>query len=251
MRIGITGANGFIARHVADSLVENKRNAVFGCSLPACDLLNFSTARRFVKSKDVIVHTAAVNRGSDMDIIAGSIVTTHNLIRALEGTRQKTKIIFLSSVQAESDTVYGLSKRLCEIMLQDFSKRNNSPVSILRLANVFGEGGKPFYNSVVATFCYQIANGQDIAIHDPKRTLNFVYVGDAVVAILREVYGKRAKSFYFKRIVSKDVISIGKLAKMITGFSKNPHMVLSKTKFEKNLYKVYQSYQTSRHHGKK
>ena len=127
-------------------------------------------------------------------------------------------------------------------MIEDFSRRTKIPVAIFRLTNVFGEGCKPFYNSVVATFCHQIANNKELTINPESRNkkINLIYVGDVVKIILKEIKKYRKNTFYFKKIDSKNEISVGNLAKLIQSFKNKPKL---KSKFYKDLYKTYLSYQ--------
>lgn len=245
MNIGITGAKGFIGKHLEEVFKKKKDAHLSFCALPKCNLLKKKDAERFIKGKDVIIHTAAVNRGSDLDIIAGSVVATYNLISVAEAAKKKPKIIFISSTQAETDTVYGQSKKLCETMLEDFSKKNNVPVSIFRLTNVFGEGGRPFYNSVIATFCYQVAHGQDLTVNNQTKEFNFIYVREVAALVAKEALKRGGNKFYFKRVMSKSVISIGELANLIRSFAeiKKPKL---KSKFHKDLYKTYLSYKNGK-----
>ena len=242
IRIGITGARGFIGGHLIDVLKNKKNVKLDYFDLPEGNLLEPSSLRNFVASNDVIVHTAAVNRGSDMDIITGSVIATYNLILAIKKCDSQPKLIFLSSIQAEGNTVYGLSKRLTEIILRDFSQKYKMSVTIFRVTNVFGEGGRPFYNSVIATFCYQIANNEKITISNNKKEINFIYVNNLVKIILEEIFKQRKQLFHFKKIVTKNVITIKELSQLIKSFKniKNPKKL--KLKFHKDLYNTYLSY---------
>lgn len=241
--IGITGSKGFIGKHLSAEF--KKRGLTIPVfDLPENNLLNpkENNLKKFIKENDIIIHAAAVNRGTDTEVISGSVVAVYNLISAMEKIKSRAKIIFLSSIQVETDTLYGKSKRLAEIMLEDFSNRTKVPVSIFRLTNVFGEGCNPFYNSVVATFCYQIANGKELTI-DPEsknKKINLIYIGDIVKIITKEVFIRRKNSFYFNRILSKNEIVVGDLARLIQLF-KNIKK-LPKLKFHKDLYKAYLSY---------
>lgn len=250
--IGTTGSRGFIASNIVN-LLKDKRNVRLSFfDLPENNLLESSeNLKKFARNKDVIIHTAAVNRGSDAEIIIGSFVATYNLISAIlqqnsgqvKKFKSRTKLIFLSSIQAETETLYGQSKRLTEIMLKDFSNRYKIPVSIFRLTNVFGEGGRPFYNSVVATFCYQLANNQEITVHPQSRNkkINLVYVKDVAKMIAKEVFAKRKNPFYFKRVSTKNEIKVGELAKLIKSFKVSKPEKF-KNKFHRDLYKTYLSY---------
>lgn len=243
MRIGIIGSRGFIGKHLVKLLKDKKNLKLSYCSLPDCNLLNPDSLKKFVKNKDVIIHLAAVNRGTDTEVIAGTVVTTYNLISVMGKYKSKAKLIFLSSVQAETNTIYGQSKKLAEIMLEDFSQQTKTPVTVFRITNVFGEGCRPFYNSVVATFCYQTVNGQKLTIKNRNKQINFIYVEDLINLITKEVSTKRKKLFYFKRVVSNNKISIAELAKLIKSFKNLKDRKVLKSKFYKNLYKTYLSYE--------
>ena len=173
-------------------------------------------------------------------MVAGSIITTFNLAEAVWANNPKAKIIFTSSVQAENDSVYGRSKRLAENLLEEIAGKHGIKVSIFRLTNVFGEGGRPFYNSVVSTFASEAASGKKLPVNDPKKTIRLLYVGEVVKELVREVRAKRKQKLFLKRLDSKDEISIGRLAELMEGFAKD--VVKPKTRLEKILYKVYLSY---------
>lgn len=241
MKVGITGGKGFVGKHLVVELKKlGLKVSIF--DLSQNNLLNpkEKNLRKFIKENNVIVHAAAVNRGTDLEIIGGSVVATYNLVAAMKKHKSRAKLIFLSSIQAEIDTLYGQSKKLSEILIEDFSRQNKSPVAVLRLTNVFGEGCKPFYNSVVATFCHQVANNKKMIVDLKSRNkkMNLIYVKDVIKVIIKEVFTKRKNKFYFKRISSKNEIKVGELAKLIESFkSKKP-----KGKFHKDLYKTYLSY---------
>lgn len=242
MEIGITGSSGFIGKHLVAAL-KGRKNLKISCfDLPKRDILNYDSVKRFVSGKDLIVHAAAVNRGGDSEIIAGSVVAAYNLASALRELKKKTKLIFLSSAQSESETVYGLSKRLAEIMFRDFSAKFGRSVSIFRLTNVFGEGCRPFYNSVVATFCHQVANKEELKINDPGRKINLIYVKDAVGLILKEIFSAEKRTFYFKRVSTNNTITVKKLADFIKSFPNISGPEKLKSKFQKDLYNTYESF---------
>ena len=211
--------------------------------LPENDLLKQGKdLENFVKDNDVIIHTAAVNRGTDEEIIAGSVVAVYNLISAIKKLKKRPKLIFLSSIQAETDTLYGMAKKMAEIILEDFSKKNKAPVSIFRLTNVFGEGCRPFYNSVIATFCYQVANNQDLKINGNSK-FKFIYIGDLIKIINKELKIERKNNFYLKKVSSVNEVSISDLARIIQSFKNKPKL---KSKFHKILYKTYLSYKNGK-----
>ncbi len=238
-RIGITGSSGFIGKNLA-RVLEGGGHAVNYFNLSDNNLLkpNPALLKKFIRESDIIIHTAAVNRGTDTEIISGSVVTTYNLIDGLVKNKVGAKIIFLSSIHAESDNVYGRSKKLAEVMLEDFSRRHNNPVTVFRLPNVFGEGGKPFYNSVVHTFCYQVANGQRPNIIIDQK-IKLIHIDDLIKLIVKEVAVTREKLFYSKTIVAKNEIVVSDLLKLIRSFRKIKSLSKLSNKFHRNLYTTY------------
>ena len=243
MKIGITGSQGFIGKHLVEVLKNKKNLKLFYCDLPDCNLLNPDSLKNFVKNKNIMIHLAAVNRGTDIEVIAGTVAATSNLLSAMEKCKSRAKLIFLSSIQAETDTIYGQSKKLAEIMLKDFSARTKTPVTIFRATNVFGENCQPFYSSVVATFCYQIANGKKLTVKNGNKKINFIYIKDLIKLIVKEIFTKHRKLFYFKRVVSDNRLSVSKLAKLIKSFKNLKTERSLKSKLYKNLYKTYLFYQ--------
>lgn len=240
-KIGITGSQGFIGGHIALAL-KNQGAKLSFFDLPKNDLLKHGkNLENFIKGKNVIIHAAAVNRGTDTEVIGGSVVAVYNLISAMKESKSRAKMIFLSSIQAETETLYGKSKRLAEVMLEDFSKRTKTPATIFRLTNVFGEGCRPFYNSVVATFCHQIANGKELTVNPESKNkkINLIYVGDVAEIIAREAFIRRKPLFCLKKIDSKNEISVADLAELIRSFKNKPKL---NNKFEKDLHKTYLSY---------
>ncbi len=243
-KIGITGARGFIGLHIIDALKPEKNVKVFSFDLPEGDLLKPGIKlENFVKNKDVIIHAAAVNRGTDFEIISGNIVSSRNLISAVQKTKSKAKLIFLSSIQAETETIYGKSKKLAEVMFKDFSKRNKNSVVIFRLPNVFGEGCRPFYNSVVATFCHQIANNKKITVHknSSNKKIKLIYVKNVTESIRNELFKIRKSNFYLKRFFPKNEITVKKLAILIKSFRRINNFK-PRSDFEKNLHKTFVYY---------
>jgi len=246
MKVGITGSAGFIGKHLAETLKRRKDIQLFIFDLPCGNLLKPNNSlKNFVRGKDIIIHAAAINRGSDEEIITGGVVATYNLVSVIKKIRGKPKLIFLSSTQAETDTVYGLSKKLTEILLKSFSERYKIPVTVFRITNVFGEGCRPFYNSAVATFCYQAARNKKLTVTNGKRKVSFIYVKDLVKIILNEVFVKRKNHFYFKRVATNNIITVEKLARLIKSFDKIKAPQKLKAKFYKDLYRTYLSYQNN------
>ena len=164
MRIGITGIDGLIGWHLRCFLKTRADVQVV-----AANRETFSSRQRlaeFVASSDAIVHLAGMNRGDDHAISTTNIALTEQLIAACEAGGHKPHILFASSTHvvsathANRDTAYSRSKGACARLFEQWAERNAAAFTNLILPHIFGESGKPFYNSVVSTFCYQVAVGE-------------------------------------------------------------------------------------------
>ena len=182
-RIGITGQSGFIGTHLYNmiSLYNEKYELV------PWDDINFENVDKlklFVKKCDVIIHLAAVNRHSDPQVIYDTnIKLVKQLIDSLEATGKKAHVIFASSTQEERDNPYGRSKKEGRMLFTDWAERSGGRFTGIVIPNVFGPFGKPYYNSVVATFCHQLTQDETPKIYVDGK-LKLIYVGDLVQEIL-------------------------------------------------------------------
>jgi UDP-2-acetamido-2,6-beta-L-arabino-hexul-4-ose reductase len=159
LRILVTGGDGFIARNLRVRLRELGYGDV-ECVTRASTDAGLAAA---VSRADFVFHLAGVNRPPDeQEFARGNAGFTETLCAALRSTGRKTPVAYSSSIQAERDNPYGRSKLAAEKVLREYADASGAPVWLFRLANVFGKWSRPHYNSVVATFCHQIARGLPI-----------------------------------------------------------------------------------------
>ncbi len=158
LRIGITGANGFLGWHLRCHL--HGRSDVQVTSLGHDAFCSKDLLSQFVGNLDVLVHLAGVNRAPDDQLRAGNIEPARLLVAACTDSGATPHIIFANSTQSESNSVYGLSKLQAAQIFGEWSSSQGSRFTNMILPHLYGECGKPFYNSVVSTFCHQIAAGQ-------------------------------------------------------------------------------------------
>jgi UDP-glucose 4-epimerase len=244
MRIGVTGASGFIGGHLTNALqalpgihvsalVRTRKN-----SPPTLkDLKNF------VADKDVIYHLAGVNRGSDEDILQGNILGTLHLLLAIKthGSPQ-TRIVFASSSQVyqqgkendlikesratEPESLYGVSKKTAE----DLIRLSGLDHLILRLSNVYGPGCRPNYNSVIATFCDRTVRGLPLIIDgDGRQGRDFIFIDDVVQAMALAGTGKQFKKRAVYNISSGRVSSLRQVIGNIKRAGENVNVEYQKT----------------------
>ncbi len=181
LRIGITGQTGFVGTHLYNflGLQENVERIPFKDKY----FQNIERLLAFVKSCDVIVHLAAMNRHGDPQVIYDTnIELVKKLTTACELADAKPHILFSSSTQEEKDNAYGKSKLEGRKLLEEWAKRNKAQFTGLKLPNVFGPFGNPYYNSFIATFCHQLTHGEEPKI-EVDGEVKLIYVGELVKEI--------------------------------------------------------------------
>lgn len=186
IKVGITGQSGFIGTHLFNTLglyPDRFERIPFEDSY----FDNPTQLESFVKACDAIVHLAAMNRHNDPEVIYQTNITLcRKLIEACEATGSKPHIIFSSSTQEERDNLYGKSKREGRLLLEEWAKRSNASFSGFIIPNVFGPFGRPYYNSVVATFCHQLTHGEEPRI-DVDGELKLIYVSELVEHFIERI----------------------------------------------------------------
>ncbi len=187
LRIGITGQTGFVGCHLYNTLSlytdKFKRIPFEDAFFSDKDKLN-----GFVRSCDIIVHLAAMNRHNDPEIIyQTNIKLVKQLIEACKITNSKPHILFSSSTQEERDNLYGKSKKQGRALFEKWSRENNARFTGLIIPNVYGPFGNPYYNSVVATFCHQLTHDEKPKI-DVDGDLKLIYVGELINEIIKQFF---------------------------------------------------------------
>ena len=240
----ITGIKGFIGRNLAQHLRE--RDDV--------ELLEFhrhSTSaelRDAVARADVVFHLAGVNRPNDpADFESVNAGLTQDLCQYLRQCGRKPKVIFSSSIQAEFDNPYGTSKRRAEEYLEEFARARCAPVAIFRLKNVFGKWCRPDYNSVVATFCHNIARGLPVQINDADRQLELVHIDDVVSSLVCEMdaVSEQSVTWIDPDSIPSYTLTLADLAERIQSFRELQRSLVVpdlSIRFNQQLYATYLSY---------
>ena len=180
----ITGSRGFIGKNLLAHLAEMNEVRVLAVHWDDSD----NIWKDLIAQADKIVHLAGVNRPEDPEEFEqGNVGLTKKICTFAAEANHRPHIIMSSSIQARLDNAYGASKKRAEEELKKYSAEAYAKVSIIRLKNVFGKWCRPNYNSVVATFCHNIACDKPIEIRDPTFELELVHVDDVVATILEEL----------------------------------------------------------------
>ena len=248
MRVLITGANGFVGRNLQLFLAERKDIEV------VCFTREHAPAQLpdLLRGVDFVFHLAGVNRPQDpLEFVAGNSDLTTALVTAVEAemraSRKKVPIVYTSSIQAAYDNPYGISKRVAETALQAFALRSGASAHVFRLPNVFGKWCKPNYNSVVATFCHNIARDLPIQINNPAAPLTLVYVDDVIGRFFQLLAGAEPSvdAEGFATVAPQFTTTVGELARLIGSFRDSRNTLMTErvgTGLVRALYATYVSY---------
>jgi UDP-2-acetamido-2,6-beta-L-arabino-hexul-4-ose reductase len=241
----VTGANGFIGKNLVVRLNELSNISV-STFVRGDDPALLS---QLVAKADAVVHLAGENRPSNEAAFAQvNTGLTSVLCNAIQqefvATGRHVPLVLASSTQAERDNSYGRSKLAAETFVKELANKTNNPCVIFRLPGVFGKWCKPNYNSVVATFCHNVARGLPIQINDPSAALRLVYVDDVITAILAAL--KAPQSECVQALVEPEcTVSLDALANQIRAFDSCRSTLMSErvgTGFVRALYATYISY---------
>jgi len=154
-------------------------------------------------------------------------------------------IMISSSIQAELDNPYGQSKKAGEDLLFNYSKETGAKVLVYRFPNVFGKWCRPNYNSVVATFCHNVAHDLPIQVNDPSVVMNLVYIDDVVSELINALNDNENKRGNYCEVPVVHTITLGEIVDLIYSFKNSreersiPDM---SNPFTKKLYSTYLSY---------
>ncbi len=241
MRILITGSNGFIGKNLRVRLGELKDIEVVEFTRDHSE----ESLLELIRGIDTIIHLAGVNRPKDpMDFVRVNLGLTEVLCNAVRRGGKPISFILASSTQAEKYNPYGRSKRGAELAVEKLANDTGNPVKIYRLPGVFGKWSRPDYNSVVATFCHNMANDLPIQINDPATLIRLVYVDDVVSSFIADSNGLKS-GLHWGAAEPEYSITLGELADQIRAFGNCRTTLVSErvgNGLVRALYATYLSY---------
>lgn len=242
MKVLVTGAKGFIGKNLVLDLKNHGYHEILEFDKGA----DYSVLDEFCSQADFVFHLAGVNRPKESrEFMEGNFGFTNDLLNLLKKHNNKAPIMLSSSIQAILDNDYGASKKAGENLLFDYAKETGAPVFVYRFPNVFGKWSRPNYNSVIATFCHNIANDLEITIHNPETELTLVYIDDVVMDLIHLLETPQQNSKKYYEIEKTYSIKLGRLASLLYEFKDSrdskfiPNMA---DEFTKKLYSTYLSY---------
>lgn len=243
MKILVTGAKGFVGKNLVAELKNRGYEEIYEYDInTAPELLE-----EYTEKCEFVFHLAGVNRPEkEEDFMKGNFGFTSTLLEKLKSHKNTCPILITSSIQAALDNPYGKSKKAGEDLMFSYAEETGAKVLVYRFTNLFGKWCRPNYNSVVATFCYNIANGLPIQINDENKELNLAYIDDVVDELINAMNGKGTcgkDNFYY--IPISHLVKLGDIANLIKSFKEsreNLQLPNMKDEFSKKLYSTYLSY---------
>jgi len=260
MNILITGSNGFIGKNLIATLqnLRDKKDKTRGINIEELYLFDTDTPPslldEYCQKANFVFNLAGVNRPKDPeDFMTGNFGFSSFLLNTLKKHKNPAPVVLSSSIQAAMENPYGQSKKAGEDLFFQYAKESGVKVLIYRFPNVFGKWCRPNYNSVVATFCHNVANGLPITVSDRSILMNLVYIDDVIQELVEAILGKGHKNFELFRddgqafylVPTVFKVSLGEIVDLIYSFKAGredlsvPNMG---DPFTKKLYATYLSY---------
>lgn len=270
LKILVTGAKGFVGKNLCENLKNVRDGKDRTCSFSVEEVYEYdkdsspSELDEYCKKADFVFNLAGVNRPkNNSEFMSGNFGFASTLLETLKKHKNTCPVMLSSSIQAtligryaESD--YGKSKLAGENLFSDYGKETGAKVLVYRFPNLFGKWCRPNYNSVVATFCSNVANDLPIQVNDVKTELELLYIDDLVEEMFLALEEKEHHCDYdglepkenkngkycFVPVTHK--VTLGKIVELLDKFkSQSETLVLPEIpsgSFEKKLYSTYLSY---------
>ncbi|HAT4330307.1 TPA: SDR family oxidoreductase [Clostridium perfringens] len=242
MKILVTGAKGFIGKNLVSTLDREDKYEII-----CIDRENSKEElEKGVLNSDFIVHLAGINRPkNEEEFFEGNTGLTEEIIESLKKNNKNTSILITSSIQADLDNSYGQSKKRAEEALIKYMADTKGNVFIFRLPNVFGKWCRPNYNSAIATFCHNIARGEEVWTSDPSKEMTLVYIDDVVRNIKNVIDNEKTYIPGYQNVDIEHKATLGEIVDLINSFKESRKSLMipnMENELTKKLYSTYLSY---------
>lgn len=271
MNILVTGAKGFVGKNLCENLKnirDGKDRTHPTLSISEIFEYDIDTDPEFLDTycaqTDFVFNLAGVNRPKDQsEFMQGNFGFASTLLDTLKKYNNTCPVMLASSIQAtligrygESD--YGKSKLAGEELFFAYAKETGAPVLVYRFPNLFGKWCRPNYNSVIATFCNNIANDLPIQVNDANAELELLYIDDLIEEMLDALEGNAHRCNYdgllpqpaddghYCYAPTTHKVTLGEIVELLDLFKAQPQSLIMPeipyNSFAKKLYSTYLSY---------
>lgn len=271
MKILVTGAKGFVGKNLCAQLknIRDGKARNYG-ELSIADVYEYDVDNTdedldvFCRDCDFVFNLAGVNRPKDQnEFMNGNFGFASTLLDTLKRHKNTCPVMLSSSIQATligryGESEYGKSKLAGEELFFDYARETGAKVLVYRFPNLFGKWCRPNYNSVVATFCNNIANDLPIQVNDPTVELEMLYIDDLVDEMILALKDEEHHCEFdgvntvlkadgkYCAVPTTHHVTLGKIVELLNKFAKQPETLIIPeipfNSFEKKLYSTYLSY---------
>ena len=258
MKILVTGARGFVGRNLVETLkaAQGGKDRTRNVDVEEIYEFDVDTAPKlldeYCQKADFVFNLAGVNRPKDQsEFMSGNFGFASTLLDTLKKYHNTCPVMLSSSIQASlsgryAGSEYGRSKRAGEELFFQYGEETGAKVLVYRFSNLFGKWCRPNYNSVVATFCHNIARDLPITVNDPSTELNLVYVDDIMDEMVRALRGEETRQGEFCTVPMSHTVTLGQIVELLQRFHDQPKTLempqIPQGSFAKKLYSTYLSY---------
>lgn len=253
MNILVTGAKGFVGKNLCAQLDNIATNKACWYKVPKdITLFRFDIdsdpeeLEDYCQKADFVFNLAGINRPKDPDeFMKGNFGFASTLLDTLKKYHNTCPVMISSSSQAALDNPYGRSKKAGEELMFQYAEETGAKVLVYRFPNLFGKWCRPNYNSVVATFCYNIANNLPIKVNDPDVMLNLTYIDDVVDELIGALTGDEHRDGKYCYVPQVQNVRLGDIADLLYSYDTgrmNLQIPYVNDSFRKALYSTYTSY---------
>ena len=270
MNILITGAKGFVGRNLVENLknIRDGKNRARALCVEKIFEYDIDTdpalLESYCREADFVFHLAGVNRPKEQsEFMTGNFGFSDTLLKTLRQCGNSCPVMLSSSIQASligryGQSDYGKSKLAGEELFFSYGEQTGAQVLVYRFPNLFGKWCRPNYNSVVATFCHNIARDLPIQVNDRDAQLELLYIDDLVEGMLDALEGKAQRCNYdavttvpcsdgkYCYVPVTHKVTLGEIADWLEMFRDQPKSLvmpqIPQGSFGKKLYSTYLSY---------
>lgn len=189
MKVVITGGHGFLGWHTACRL--RTLHGIEPVRLGRAEMNEPDALADAVAGADAVLHLAGVNRAETDDAVrSGNVDLAQRVGDAIIASGAAPRLVYANSIQAREDNAYGRGKAEASQLLSETVARSGGSYTDVLLPNLFGEHGRPRYNSFVATFCHLVANGEKPTVTEDKE-VPLLHVQAASAALIEAMQSDR------------------------------------------------------------
>lgn len=269
MNILVTGAGGMVGTALVNNLktIQDGRNktrpGIQIDEIYAYDLGDEEKLDEYCQKADFVFNLAGVNRPQNTEeFMAGNFGFASTLLDTLKKYHNKATVMLSSSVQATlagrfGTSEYGKSKLAGEELFFDYGKETGVKVAVYRFPNLMGHS-RPKYNSAVSTFCWAVANDEEVTVNDRSTELELLYIDDLIEGMYDLLEGKELHCRYegvdaiedengrYCYVPVTHKVTLGEIVDLLQEFKAQPSTLMMPKmpdgSFAKKLYSLYLTY---------